>query len=139
MVWCGQVTVRSDDHTKVVARSGSLSVFAALEECCPSCVRDESTTSGRRGLTMIEFNKVLEKGGFTKMRDRRVDATTREDDPTGGKVLPPIWPRNSAWQCSDQDMAFPFRQLACASSALSHGGGLKTTRRGGSCSKRGSG
>lgn len=90
MVWCGQVTVRSEDHTKVVARSGSLSVFAALEECCPSCVRDESTTSGRRGLTMIEFNKVLEKGGFTKMRDRRVDATTREDDPTGGTAIPPI-------------------------------------------------
>lgn len=72
------------DHTKVVARSGSLSIFAALQECCPGCVRDEATTSGRRGLTMIEFNKALERGGFAKMRDRRVDATTREEDPTGG-------------------------------------------------------
>jgi len=85
LVGCpGQVTVACDDSTQVVARSGHLSIFAALEECCPGCVRNESPT-GRRGLTRIEFNKALERQeGFEKMRDRRADAATCEEDPTGG-------------------------------------------------------
>jgi hypothetical protein len=89
LVGCpGQVTVACDDSTQVVARSGHLSIFAALEECCPGCVRNESPT-GRRGLTRIEFNKALERqDGFEKMRDRRADAATCEDDPTGGDALP---------------------------------------------------
>ena len=36
---------------------------------------------------MIEFNKTLERQGFEKMRDRRADAATREEDPTGGDGL----------------------------------------------------
>jgi hypothetical protein len=89
LVGCpGQVTVACDDSTQVVARSGHLSIFAALEECCPGCVRNESPT-GRRGLTRIEFNKALERqDGFEKMRDRRADAATCEEDPTGGDATP---------------------------------------------------
>ena len=34
---------------------------------------------------MIEFNKSLERAGFRKMRDRRIDAATRQEDPTGGE------------------------------------------------------
>ena len=79
-----QVTVPCEDSTRVVARSGQLSLFSALEECCPGCIRNLSTANGRRGLTMIEFNKSLEKEGFEKMRDRRADAATRQEDPTGG-------------------------------------------------------
>ena len=79
------MTVSCDDSTQVVARSGQLSIFSALEECCPACIRNASTAAGRRGLTMIEFNKALEKEGFEKMRDRRADAATREEDPTGGE------------------------------------------------------
>ena len=89
LVGCpGQVTVACDDSTQVVARSGHLSIFAALEECCPGCVRNESPT-GRRGLTRIEFNKALERqAGFEKMRDRRADAATCEEDPAGGDAPP---------------------------------------------------
>ena len=89
LVGCpGQATVACDDSTQVVARSGHLSIFAALEECCPGCVRNESPT-GRRGLTRIEFNKALEREeGFEKMRDRRSDAATCEEDPTGGDAPP---------------------------------------------------
>ena len=85
LVGCpGQVTVACDDSTQVVARSGHLSIFAARAGCCPGGVRNESPT-GRRGLTRIEFNKALERQeGFEKMRDRRADAATCEEDPTGG-------------------------------------------------------
>mmetsp|Transcript_19067 Transcript_19067/g.30374 ORF Transcript_19067/g.30374 Transcript_19067/m.30374 type:complete len:88 (-) Transcript_19067:213-476(-) len=64
-----------------------MSIFSALEECCPGCCRNNATASGRRGLTMIEYNKVLEKHGFEKMRDRRTDAATRAEDPTGGEHI----------------------------------------------------
>ena len=67
-----------------MARSGRLSIFAALAECCPACIRSDTSASNRSGLTVIEMNKTLEKEGFHKMRDRRSDATTREIDPTGG-------------------------------------------------------
>ena len=67
-----------------MARSGRLSIFAALAECCPACIRSDASASNRSGLTVIEMNKTLEKEGFHKMRDRRSDATTREIDPTGG-------------------------------------------------------
>jgi len=36
---------------------------------------------------MIEYNKALEKHGFEKMRDRRTDAATRAEDPTGGEHI----------------------------------------------------
>ena len=78
---------RDPANVWVVARSGPLSLFAALEQCCPSAIRNFSSANGRRGLTMIEFNKALEKAGFEKMRDRRSDATTRQEDPTGGEIL----------------------------------------------------
>lgn len=61
-----------------------MSIFSALQECCPGVIRNNASASGRRGITMIEFNKALEKHGFEKMRDRRTDAATRQDDPTGG-------------------------------------------------------
>uniref|UniRef100_A0A7S4P3W5 Uncharacterized protein n=2 Tax=Guillardia theta TaxID=55529 RepID=A0A7S4P3W5_GUITH len=77
------VTAPSEDPASVVARSGRLCIFAALEECCPSSIRNPTSAKGRRGLTMIEFNKSLERAGFRKMRDRRIDAATRQEDPTG--------------------------------------------------------
>eukprot|EP00960_Hanusia_phi_P059011 764048-Hanusia_phi.AAC.1 len=80
-----RVTAPSEDPASVVARSGRLCIFAALEECCPSSIRNPASAKGRRGLTMIEFNKSLERAGFRKMRDRRIDAATRQEDPTGGE------------------------------------------------------
>jgi len=45
-------------------------MFAALKECCPSAIRSEDPFIGRHGLTDIEHNKVLERHGFVKVRDR---------------------------------------------------------------------
>ena len=45
----------------------------ALGQCCPSAMRDNSSTKGRRGLTLVEYNKTLERAGFQKVRDRRID------------------------------------------------------------------
>ena len=66
-----QVTtaVRSED-CPVVARTGKWSIFAALQECCPSAVRNEDPYIGKFGMTEIELNKVLEKNNFVKIRDR---------------------------------------------------------------------
>jgi hypothetical protein len=69
-----QVTAPCEDGASVVARSGCLSTFAALEKCCPSSIRDSRSAKGRSGLTMIEYNKTLEKAGFQKARDRRSDS-----------------------------------------------------------------
>ena len=62
-----QVTV---EDTSVIARTGKLGMFAALRECCPSAIRSDDPFIGRHGLTEIELNKVLERNGFIKVRDR---------------------------------------------------------------------
>jgi len=54
----------------MVSRSGPLSLFSALQECCPSAVRNDDIFIGKHGMTEIEFHKVLEKHGFVKLRDR---------------------------------------------------------------------
>jgi hypothetical protein len=68
---CVQVTtpVETDD-CPVVARTGRWSIFAALQECCPSAVRNDDPYIGKYGMTEIELNKVLEKNSFVKIRDR---------------------------------------------------------------------
>jgi hypothetical protein len=62
-----QVTV---EDNSVIARTGKLGMFAALRECCPSAIRSDDPFIGRHGLTEIELNKVLERNGFIKVRDR---------------------------------------------------------------------
>ena len=59
------------DASKAVARSGFCSVFAALARCCPSAVRNEDPFVGRYGLTEMEYNKLLERHGFRKVRARK--------------------------------------------------------------------
>jgi len=63
-------TLAQSDDCPVVARTGKWSVFAALQECCPSAVRNDDPYIGKYGMTEIELNKVLEKNGFVKIRDR---------------------------------------------------------------------
>ncbi len=54
----------------MVARTGKWSIFAALQECCLSAVRNDDPYIGKYGMTEIELNKVLEKNSFVKVRDR---------------------------------------------------------------------
>lgn len=64
----------------MIARSGRLSIFSALRDCCPSAIRNNDPWIGRYGMTEIEFNKVLEKNGFSKIRDRGAGAPIIEFD-----------------------------------------------------------
>ena len=70
-----QVTtpVESED-CPVVARTGRWSIFCALQEFCPSAVRNDDPYIGKYGMTEIELNKVLEKNNFIKIRDRSSSA-----------------------------------------------------------------
>ena len=54
----------------MIARTGKWALYGALKECCPSTIRSDDPFIGRHGLTEIEFNKVLERNGFVKVRDR---------------------------------------------------------------------
>jgi hypothetical protein len=64
------------DEGLFIARSGGVhTLFSALKQCCPSVVRNDDPYVGRHGVTELEFNKVLEKNGFVKVRDR----TSAED------------------------------------------------------------
>jgi hypothetical protein len=60
----------SVEDQAVIARTGKWALYAALKECCPSTIRSDDPFIGRHGLTEIEFNKVLERNGFVKVRDR---------------------------------------------------------------------
>ena len=60
----------SVEDNSVIARTGKWAMFAALRECCPSAIRSDDPFIGRHGLTEIELNKVLERSGFVKVRDR---------------------------------------------------------------------
>lgn len=62
-------TEPGEDH--FITRSGEAhTLFSALKQCCPSVVRNEDPFVGRHGMTELEFNKVLERNGFVKIRDR---------------------------------------------------------------------
>ncbi len=54
----------------MIARTGRWALYSALKQCCPSSIRSDDPFIGRHGLTEIEFNKVLERNGFVKIRDR---------------------------------------------------------------------
>ncbi len=60
----------SVEDQAVIARTGKWAPFSALKQCCPSTIRSDDPFIGRHGLTEIEFNKVLERNGFNKIRDR---------------------------------------------------------------------
>jgi len=66
-----------------VARTGKWSIFCALQECCPSAVRNDDPYIGKYGMTEIELNKVLEKNSFIKIRDRSSSGT---DDQVGERA-----------------------------------------------------
>ncbi|EKX34238.1 hypothetical protein GUITHDRAFT_119588 [Guillardia theta CCMP2712] len=53
-----------------IPRKGRLSMYDALCECIPPAVRSQSQVVGGYGVREVEFNKVLEHNGFTKIRDR---------------------------------------------------------------------
>mmetsp|Transcript_15950 Transcript_15950/g.36449 ORF Transcript_15950/g.36449 Transcript_15950/m.36449 type:complete len:305 (-) Transcript_15950:58-972(-) len=77
----------SNQGRNVIARSGRLSIFSALRECCPSAIRNNDPWIGRYGMTEIEFNKVLERNGFSKIRDRGAGAPVIEfTDSENGKA-----------------------------------------------------
>lgn len=87
-VWvggCSQVTTSVEsEECPVVARTGKWSIFCALQECCPSAVRNDDPFIGKYGMTEIELNKVLEKNSFIKIRDRSsgiVDEKVAESNP----------------------------------------------------------
>lgn len=70
--------------TDLVARSGPLSLFAALAELFPMYARKEDDDRAfRDGITETQFNKELQRKGFVRVRDRRNFVTNRSDDPTG--------------------------------------------------------
>ncbi|EKX34229.1 hypothetical protein GUITHDRAFT_119578 [Guillardia theta CCMP2712] len=63
-----------------IPRKGRLSMYDALRDCIPPAVRSHSQVMGEYGVREVEFNKVLEHNGFTKIRDRcilpdKVEAT----------------------------------------------------------------
>jgi len=82
----GQVTVevQHDQHSRI-ARSGAQSLFACLGECCPSAIRNDDPFIGRNGMTEVQYNRVLEKNGFAKVRDRTMER--REQQAALGKLL----------------------------------------------------
>ena len=56
LAFAQMVSEKSEDPNDIIARSGSFSMYAALQATCPFAVR-----SGRReGITEVEFNKVLQ-------------------------------------------------------------------------------
>jgi len=98
--------VPCEDGVSVVARSGSLSTFSALEQCCPGATRDNNTFKGRRGLTMIEYNKTLEHAGFQKVRDRRTELERRvpvEHDKADSQIEGHGLFRFRKWRVADSD------------------------------------
>ncbi|EKX44998.1 hypothetical protein GUITHDRAFT_139280 [Guillardia theta CCMP2712] len=69
------VTADVHDESKfrsscTVDRTGKLSLFKALSLFMPSAIRNECNQVGRRGLTVVEYNKCLEQNGFPKARSR---------------------------------------------------------------------
>uniref|UniRef100_A0A7S0H934 Uncharacterized protein n=1 Tax=Hanusia phi TaxID=3032 RepID=A0A7S0H934_9CRYP len=76
------VCAPTDNINDMVARSGPFSLYAALAECFPSCVKTDGGSS-RYGLQEAEFNKAVQAGGFRRERDRRVNALTKRVDPLG--------------------------------------------------------
>ncbi|EKX34233.1 hypothetical protein GUITHDRAFT_119582 [Guillardia theta CCMP2712] len=53
-----------------IPRKGRLSLYDALRDCIPAAARSAEQTFGGYGVREVEFNKVLEHNGFTKIRDR---------------------------------------------------------------------
>ncbi len=75
----GQVTAEvQHDQPGMIARSGAHSLFACLGECCPSAIRNDDPFIGRNGMTEVEYNKVLEKNGFAKVRDRTMERSEHQ-------------------------------------------------------------
>jgi len=69
LTWLAAEQVSVEDKA-VIARTGKWALYSALKQCCPSTIRSDDPFIGRHGLTEIEFNKVLERNGFNKIRDR---------------------------------------------------------------------
>ncbi|EKX54167.1 hypothetical protein GUITHDRAFT_132563 [Guillardia theta CCMP2712] len=82
MCFASAVSKSTMNVNDVVARTGTYSMYAALAQCCPSCVRLKDVHCGRHGVSEVEFTKCLDKKGFTKMRDRRKGARPCRFDPT---------------------------------------------------------
>eukprot|EP00961_Rhodomonas_salina_P169139 2278913-Rhodomonas_salina.1 len=69
LLFANLVTVEDSDPDARVLRTGTRSIFAVLSCICPWTVR-EGDTGSRDGLSLAEFNKVLESNGFLKSRQR---------------------------------------------------------------------
>eukprot|EP00960_Hanusia_phi_P023886 704811-Hanusia_phi.AAC.1 len=60
-----------EDSDASVSRTGYCSLFQSLAQACPFAIRGQDPYVGRHGLTEVEFNKVLERNGFTKLRAKK--------------------------------------------------------------------
>jgi len=76
------VTATTGKNNDMVARSGPLSIYAALCECCPAAVRVDANGS-KYGVSETQFNKCLQQASFERERDRRGKALNKNDDPVG--------------------------------------------------------
>ncbi|KAJ1476671.1 hypothetical protein T484DRAFT_1965163 [Baffinella frigidus] len=76
------VTATTGYNNDMVARSGPLSIYAALCECCPAAVRVDANGS-KYGVSETQFNKCLQQASFERERDRRGKALNKNDDPVG--------------------------------------------------------
>ena len=94
--------VQHDQHSRI-ARSGAQSLFACLGECCPSAIRNDDPFIGRNGMTEVEYNKVLEKNGFAKVRDRTMERSQRQGAALGREVTAAL----SAERGNGQGHKFP--------------------------------
>jgi hypothetical protein len=88
------VTTSEDAADSCIARHGPNSIYTVLSKAHPAIIRDDSSTSNRKGISKAEFLRVLaDSGKFTRFRDRK--AAKMSDDPTGAGMC--IF-RNIRWR-----------------------------------------
>jgi hypothetical protein len=132
------VTVEAPDGCSLIMRCGfPLTLFSGFKECCASAVRNDDPFVGRQGMTELEFHKMLEKNGFTKLRDRcsakdgstklpdDKPASERDEDPqqngSQGASAPavdtglPKGKLSAALPCLVAEWASPWRHRHCES------------------------
>ncbi|EKX31081.1 hypothetical protein GUITHDRAFT_122713 [Guillardia theta CCMP2712] len=79
-----------EDPDSTVSRTGYCSLFRCLAQACPFAIRGQDPYVGRHGLTEVEFNKVLERNGFTKLRAKKsfkMEGSGHEDSQEDGGEL----------------------------------------------------
>ena len=115
-----------NDEFPVVARTGRWSIFAALQECCPSAVRNDDPYIGKYGMTEIELNKVLERNSFIKIRDRSSCGAGAGEDEVRVHISRVLYFVNLVWTCRSVLIEMPHprpaRRARCATSSQTDDG-----------------